>query len=297
VVHGDGSPPATAPGDDNEGQFAKAEHLVLDELSERLDSLKLLRAGDDAHADVILEQFGARGRVEADMLDQLAVRPPLRHPDRFQEAHRTVVRALEVFDRNGARPPSSLKAGRLTPIASFVVQFLIRLIVRNYQKNVVRQLRDLYARREANSAAGTREFEMLRLARLQADRLLPGFQRSPGLPSYLAGGALLSALGSGLRGVLASVVNQPILLIAAAAGFVLLLFAAFWCILTAAAIARRRTRIALDQPLRALWETIGAAGHPPRDQSRQFATYAIILLVMAWIVLPIAITVAYTAGN
>ena len=57
--------------------------------------------------------------------------------------------------------------------------------------------------------------------------------------------------------------------------------------------SRRPTRIALDRPLQALWQTIGAAGHPPRDHSRQFATYAVILLVLAWIVVPVAIAIAY----
>jgi len=51
-------------------------------------------------ADAILEQFGAKGKVESEMLDQLgARRAPLQYPDRFEEAHRTAMRALEVFDR------------------------------------------------------------------------------------------------------------------------------------------------------------------------------------------------------
>ena len=37
---------------------------------------------------------------------------------------------------------------------------------------------------------------------------------------------------------------------------------------------------------------VGAAGHPPKDQSRGFVIYAVILLVVAWIVVPVAITVA-----
>jgi hypothetical protein len=290
---GDGAAPTETSAGEGGGQIAKTERLLLDELSERLDTLKLLRAEDDQHADTILEQFGAKGKVESDMLDQLAVRAPLRYPDRFEEAHRTAVRALEVFDRNGARPPSSLKAGPLKPAASFVVQFLIRLIVRDYQQRVVKQMRELYARREASSVKGTKEFAMLRLARLQADRLVPGFQQSSlGLPTFLVGGAALSGVASAIQGLLVSAAHNAALLLVVAAAFALLALAAFWCILTAAAIARRRTHIALDHPLHALWETIGSAGNPPRDQSRQFATYAVILLVVAWIVVPVAITLA-----
>jgi len=72
-----------------------------------------------------------------------------------------------------------------------------------------------------------------------------------------------------------------------------LALAAFWCVLSAAAIARRRTRIALDAPLRALYETVGAAGEPPRDKSRSFVVYAVLLLAVGWFVVPVALTVAF----
>ncbi len=285
-----------AEGDDSEAATAH-EHLLLDELSDRLETLKLIRTDDEQRADAILEQFGAKGKVESEMLDQLSARSALAHPDRFEEAHRTAMRALEIFDRNGARPPSSLKVGPLTPVASYVVQALIRLIVRDYEKSVVDQIRKLYARRWANSPKGTPEFGMLRLARLQLERLAPDFQRSSlGVPTFLLGGAALSGVGSLIQRLFATAAHNSILLLVVAGTFAALAFAGFWCVLQAASIARRRTRIALDQPLRALWETIGAAGHPPRDQSRQFATYAAILLVVGWIVVPVAITVAIRVG-
>jgi hypothetical protein len=276
---------------------AEKKHLLLDELTERLDTLRLVRAGTEQRADAILEQFGARGKVESEMLDQMGKRAPLAHPERFEEAHRTVMRALEVFDRNAARSPSGLRAGPLTPVASFAVQLLIRLIVRSYQSNVVEKIRELYGRREANSARGSPEFFMLGLARRQADRLAPDFKRkSVALPAFLVGGAALSGVASALAQGVKSALHSRILLIIAAALLAGVALAGFWCIITAAGVARRRTRIALDQPLRALWETVGAAGHPPKDQSRQFATYAVILLVLAWIVVPIAITYAINLG-
>jgi hypothetical protein len=289
-----------APGPDRAGnpdEPGKAKHLLLDELSERLATLDLIRTDDDQRADAILEQFGARGKVESEMLDQLSTIAPLQYPDRFEEAHRTMMRALEVFDRNAARAPSNLSAGPLEPVASYLVQMLIRLIVRDYQKSVVAQIRQLYARRWANSQKGSPEFGMLRLARVQVERLAPDFQRkSLGVPTFLLGGAALSGVASALQALLVQAARNRVLLLIVAAVFAGLALGAFWCILKAAAIARRRTRIALDQPLHALWETIGSAGHPPKDQSRQFATYAVILLVVAWIVVPVAITFAIRTG-
>jgi len=286
--------PAVAP---DEGGIARPEHLLLDELSDRLDTLKLFTTNDEQRADAILEQFGAKGKVESEMLEELGARAPLAHPDRFEEAHRTVMRALEVFDRNSARPPSNLHAGPLEPIAAFVVQFLIRMIVRDYAKSVVRQLRKLYARRWANSPKGSPEFGMLRLARLQVERIAPDFEKSSlGLPTFLLGGAALSGVASALQGLLVGARHNRVLMVIVASVFAGLALGGFWCILKAAAIARRRTRITLDRPLHALWQTIGAAGHPPRDHSRQFAIYAVILLVLAWIVVPVAITFAVRAG-
>jgi hypothetical protein len=291
----DGDDTVTA--SENDGGIRRTEHLLLDELSDRLETLKLIRTDDEQRADAILEQFGAKGKVESEMLDELGARASLAHPDRFEEAHRTVMRALEVFDRNSARPPSNLHAGPLEPIAAFVVQFLIRMIVRDYAKSVVRSLRKLYTRRWANSPKGSPEFGMLRLARLQLERLAPDFEKSSlGLPTFLLGGAALSGVASALQGLLVGALHNRVLLVVVAGVFAALALSGFWCILKAAAIARRRTRITLDQPLHALWQTIGAAGHPPRDHSRQFAVYAVILLVLAWIVVPVAIAISYATG-
>jgi hypothetical protein len=53
---------ATTPGvAPDEGGIAKTEHLLLDELSDRLDTLKLFTTNDEQRADAILEQFGAKG--------------------------------------------------------------------------------------------------------------------------------------------------------------------------------------------------------------------------------------------
>ena len=66
-------------------------------------------------------------------------------------------------------------------------------------------------------------------------------------------------------------------------------------ILRGAAMASRRIRMATTAPLAALWEVVGAAGGPPRDQSRKFAIIAIVLTTFAWVVVPAAVAVAVLA--
>ena len=62
-------------------------------------------------------------------------------------------------------------------------------------------------------------------------------------------------------------------------------------------VARRRIRLSTDQPMRALWDTIGAAGKPPKDESYNFAVYAIILIVLAWIVIPLVAWRVFGGSN
>ncbi len=69
-----------------------------------------------------------------------------------------------------------------------------------------------------------------------------------------------------------------------------------WVALYSAAIARRRIRLCTDQPIKVLWDTIGAAGDPPKDQSVNFAIYAIVLLVLAAIIIPVAIGLIVNAA-
>jgi hypothetical protein len=268
----------------------REEGFVLDQLTNSLDTLRLLREDDPQRADVMLEQFGAAGRVESQMLTQLGQRPSLRIPDRFPEAHRTVMRAIEVFDRNAARRPSSLRAGFLTPLVSRIVQVLITIVVRSYQRSVIEHLRTLYALREANSVLGSPEYRMLTVARRQIDRVTEDLtRRTGGLPAFLVGGAAFSLVSSTVQEVTGS---RWVLLIVAVVTAALAI-GAFWCVISAAGVARRRTRIALDAPLRALYETVGAAGDPPRDKSRDFVVYAVVLLAVAGVVVPAALTYAF----
>jgi hypothetical protein len=268
-------------------------NLILDQLTERLDSLKLLRHTDEAGANLALEQFGAKGKVEQDILQQLSAWKPLYRPERFEQAHRTAMRALEVFDRNGARVVKVPNLGPLTVVAEFFTQLVCRWIVRNYQADVVDTIRHLYGRREANSVKGSAEHMMLLRARRDAERLAPGFKRNPlGLPTFLFGGAIISSVVTLLEGATSAIQGSWIVAIVAATIIFVIFLAAAWVILRAAATARIRTHLALDQPLKGLWETIGAAGNPPKDESRSMAIYSIVLLGLAWLILPLGLVYA-----
>jgi len=285
---GDAKPPANGP------KVARGEHpdehhfegLLLD----RIDALRVLRADSPEEQGAILEQIAGKGRAEQDIVKELSKVRPLWRPDRFEEAHRMAMRSLEVLDRNGARPPKMPRLGLLTPIAGYVVQQMTRWIVKGYQNRLVTRLRKLYERREANSEWGSSEHAMLRRARINAVQVEQGYKGNQlGLPTFLLGGAILSTVVSGLRAFFVWAISGIVGVIV----FTLVLAVVFaglaWAALYAAGVARRRIRLSTDQPIKALFETIGACGNPPKDDSYTFAVYAIVLLALAWILIPAAI--------
>ncbi len=56
----------------------------------------------------------------------------------------------------------------------------------------------------------------------------------------------------------------------------------------------RRIRLSTRR-LDDLWRTVGSCGTPPKDHSRRFAIIAITLTVGAWVVLPLAVALAFTS--
>jgi len=265
-----------------------ARRLLLDELGERLEQLRLLGA-DDAATDRILAEMGGEGRVEHDMVRELAATRPLAHPERVVEAHGVAMRALEVLARNGSRPPSSLpRLGPLRPVAEFLVQTVIRYIVRQHQARVVDAVRDLYARRLGWMPTGDPLRLALVRARLDVERSTLAYKKNPGgIPTFLVGGAAVSTLAQGSRGVVSAAVGSGAGQMVAVAATFILLAAVSWVILQGAAVARRRIRLTMDRPLDALWETVGWAGRPPRDNAKAFAVVAIVLTVLGWLLLPL----------
>jgi len=259
------------------------DNLLLD----RIDALRVLRADSPEEKDAILEQIAGRGKPEQDIVSELSKVRPLWRPDRFEEAHRLAMRSLEVLDRNGTRAPKMPRLGPLTPVAAYVVQQMIRWIVRGYQNKLVTRLRKLYERREANSVWGSPEHMMLRRARINAVQVEQGYKGNQlGIPAFLLGGAILSSAVTALRAFFIWAFSGIVGAIVFTVVFGLVFATLAWAAMHAAGVARRRIRLSTEQPIKALFETIGACGNPPEDDSYNFAAYAIVLLVLAWILVP-----------
>jgi hypothetical protein len=267
-------------------------------LLDRIDALRVLRADTDEDKSRLLEEIGGHGKPEQDIVDELSKVKPLWRPDRFEEAHRLTMRALEVLDRNGARPAQMPRLGPLTPIAQWCVQQVNRWIVKSHQNTLIERIRKLYERREANCVWGSPEHVMLRRARINAVQVEQGLKgKALGLPTFLLGGAVLSGVGNLMRAVIDSATENTGVLTASIITAVVMLVALGWIVLFAAAVSRRRIRRSVDQPVKALWETIGAAGNPPRDQSYNFAVFALIFLVVAAIVVPAGVGAVIAIAN
>lgn len=272
--------------------LTQVPELLLDQI----DSLRVLRADTDEEKGALLEQIGGKGVVEQEMVVQMAAVRPLQYPDRFEEAHRMTMRAVEVLDRNGQRPAVLPRLGPLRPVATWLVQLVTRWIVRNHLSRLLGRIGGLYERREANSAWSAPEHAMLRRARLDARRVQAGMSgKALGLPTFLLGGAFLGSIASALQSVARAALDTRAGVIVLSIVVMGVLAALSWVALYSAGVARRRIRLSTDQPVKALWETIGAAGKPPRDESYNFAAYAIALLLLSWIVIPLAVWLAITA--
>lgn len=261
---------------------------LVDELSSRLEQFRILYDSDES-TDHILAELGGEGRVEREMLRELATTRTIAQPDKLFDAHALALRALEVLARNGARQPSALPAGILTSVAKPCVQQVIRFIVRSYQSQVYDSLRDLYSRRLAWMAASDPSRMTLVRARLDIERAMPAYKKKAGgLPAFVVGGAAVSSLTQGARGVAGAAGGSRVGIIVAAAVAFVLLAAVSWVVLRGAAIARRRIRLTMDRPLAALWQTVGWCGRPPRDPARAFAAVAIVLTAVGWLLIPLA---------
>jgi hypothetical protein len=268
-------------------------HAGTDEpqLLDRIDALRVLRADSPEERGRLLEEIGGPGKVEQDIVGELSKIKPLWQPAEFPEAHRHVMRSLEVLDRNGVRrAPMPRVLGPLKPVVGIIVQLVTRWIVRGFQNSLASNIRKLYERREANSIWGSPAHVMLRRARINAVQVEQGLRSNPvGVPGFLLGGAAVSGLFSAVGGAVNRAVDDDLGKIVLGIVLAAVLLGLSWVAIYAASNARRRIRLTTDQPIRALWDTIGAAGDPPRDHSYHFALIAIVLLLLASLAIPLIV--------
>ena len=283
----DSSTEAETSADEEKG---RDDDTFLDELEERFSSFQVLRKTEPGQADAVLTELGANDELDRQIILEVSAKRPLGHPNKFPAAHALAVRSLEVLDRNGTRKIKVKAAGPLDPVAAYFVGLVTGFIVKSYVSSTIDAMRKLYTRRWANALEGDPAREMLARARFHTEKLTPGFKRNPlGVPTFLLGGAAVSFAASAAQGALRSAASGTIARIAATAIMFLVLAAMSWVVIRGAAIARRRIKLTTEGPMKALWQTIGRCGDPPKDQSKTFALVAVILLAAGWLVIPIGL--------
>jgi hypothetical protein len=272
---------------------AQPAKSVFDDVDAWLNRVQVVDESDDEVAN-FLDTLDLHGPQEREMLEELARKAPLARPGDFPTAHRRSVAALETLGRHGYR--SAVLPRWLKPPAlfRFFVELVARYVVVSYLRRVSTEMRNLYWLRAFQSQEGTPERRMLNRAGIEAQGLRVVFKRREiGLPSFVIGGVLVPLLLTLFRLLRGLSLNTwwASTIVALVGALVVFLIAAV--VLRGAAMASRRSRLATSAPLQALWDVIGSAGHPPRDQSRKFAVVAIVLTTLTWFVVPAAIAIVF----
>jgi hypothetical protein len=267
------------------------EHLE-EQYDSPLERLQLL-GGDDAAIASFLDEIDVRGPRDREMLRELARGSPLARPERFDSDHRRVLVALESLRRHGHHGArAGLQLGPLRTPIRYLVELVARYVVVAHCKNVAMHLRNLYWLREMQAESGSKELQLLRPARFDAQALVEITKgREIGVPTFVIGGLLIPVGLSVSRLATGTVREWWIALLAGAIGVAIGLLIS-WIVLRGAALASRRIRLSLSQPLAELWRSVGSCGTPPKDQSRRFVIVAITLTVGVWIVLPLLVTLS-----
>ena len=261
------------------------------DISHRLSSYYSLRKTDSEQADQLLSSLGASTEIDREIILELAAPKPLWQSDRFIAAHNLVVRGLEVLDRNGTRKVPVPRLGPLRPVVGYFVELVTKFIVRSHLRSITLNLQRLYRRREANCASDDPDRTLLRRARIDMDRLVPGFKKNPlGVPTVLLSGAFASTLVGVFQDAFGVFGSSSLAKVIATAALFLVAAVASWVILRGAAVAHRRIALTTDEPMTALYEVIGRAGDPPKDQAGLFAVLSIALVVLSLLVIPIGLT-------
>lgn len=269
---------------------------TVESLEERYDNplerLQLLGSDDEAIA-AFLDEIDVRSPRDREMLRELARTSSLARPERFEEDHRSVLVALESLRRHGHHGATAdARLGILRVPVRYFVELVARYVVVSYCKSIATNLRNLYWLREMESPRGSREQALLQAARLDAQALVEIARgREIGVPTFVIGAVVVPAGLSVWRLASGTVREWWVALVAGAASVAVGLLIS-WIVLRGAALASRRIRLSVREPLAELWRAVGHCGSPPKDHSRRFAVVAITLTLGVWIVLPLLVTLS-----
>jgi hypothetical protein len=269
---------------------------TAESLEERYDNplerLQLLGSDDEAIA-AFLDEIDVRSPRDREMLRELARASSLQRPERFDEDHRRVLGALESLRRHGHHGATAgAKLGFLRVPVRYLVELVARYVVVSFCKTVAMSLRNLYWMREMESPRGSREHALLQSARTDAQALVEITKgREIGVPTFVIGAILVPAGLSLWRLASGTVREWWIALLTGGIGIAIGLLIS-WIVLRGAALASRRIRLSVGEPLAELWTTIGHCGRPPKDHSKRFAIVAISLTLGVWIALPLLVTLS-----
>jgi hypothetical protein len=231
----------------------RPDELLIDELTDQLDRTRRLLAGSPAAAAerAMARAGGEDAEAEARLAVALAA-PPLADVEHFEAAHRLVLRALEILERDGHRHSMVRGFGPLSALARPAIEFVAAYVVRSHVHGVVQRLLALYTQREAQCAPDDAARTPLRRARVDVGRIAPAFGGGGiGALVLLGVGAAIPALASLAQQVGAISLSGRVLLPAAALPLLLFLGLS-WALLRGAGLARRRSQGLLATPLTAL---------------------------------------------
>lgn len=258
-----------------------------------IERLELLRGDDEAIAS-FLDEIDVSSSREREMLAEIARPSPITRPERFEADHKRVVVAVESLRRHGFHGAAAgRRLGPFHVAVRYLVELVARYVVVTHVKNVSTQLRNLYWFRQMQAPSSSHEYELIQPARLDAQALMEITKsREIGVPTFVLGGILIPTVLSLWRLVSGFTFEHWGVAVLVGVVGIGIGLGISWVVLRGAALASRRIRLALTEPLLTLWTTIGSCGSPPRDHSRRFAIVAIGLTVGVWIVLPLLVTLS-----
>lgn len=261
--------------------------------SDRFESLGLAFGSEKEREELLERVSGDPGPNDLAIMTQIAEGRlwVLRKPASFSKAHRTALRSLEVLERAGGRAARLPKLGPFKFFAQPFVSFLVQLIVQGYVRDIGNRLHTLYAYRLASSLPNSQERVLLRRAYLDLHAITEDRRmRGGGILTMLATGAVMSTIASLVLSFGRAATHSWALAILAAVILIGGMFAFSWCAIKAAAISRRRIKLVAASEIGRLYRVIGGCGEAPRDKAMAFALMSTVLIGIAWLLIPVAIS-------